>query len=357
MGLCLCMTILMFSGCMNVAYTPGVTTDGTDVNITFAFAVESNTTVSNADVVSIEVTNTFVLYSTDEEELEYDSSNPPSNYQVNEILNFYGESGEELAVINDSDYVFSETASLSSVPISPADVYDEFSEDGALTSNDYTVSLSDIEPDVVYYYRVGGNTTEQESGDNVPDYITYYSAHGRFIVRSINASCTGNGQITPAGESYVLDGEDMTYAITPDAGGSILDVIVDGQSVGVVESYTFEDVTEGHTIEVQFSEENLKGDLNGDGQVNMLDVVYLWKVILRKVHVGDVMEFDLNGDGRVNYKDVLWFAEFLEENYPQSRGEGVLRRQRRWCDQLLGLHYDTARLHQLVLQRGVGLKD
>lgn len=69
---------------------------------------------------------------------------------------------------------------------------------------------------------------------------------------TVEASKTGNGTISPSGAQDVVEGEDVTFTITPDANNSISDVVVDGQSVGIKTSYTFEDVTEGHTIQAKF---------------------------------------------------------------------------------------------------------
>jgi hypothetical protein len=43
--------------------------------------------------------------------------------------------------------------------------------------------------------------------------------------------------------------------ITPDTGYVIEDVLVDGDSVGAVDKYTFENVREKHTIEAVFAEQ------------------------------------------------------------------------------------------------------
>ena len=42
------------------------------------------------------------------------------------------------------------------------------------------------------------------------------------------------------------------FTITPDTGYHILDVLVDGGSVGAVDTYTFNNVTENHTIHATF---------------------------------------------------------------------------------------------------------
>jgi hypothetical protein len=44
------------------------------------------------------------------------------------------------------------------------------------------------------------------------------------------------------------------FTITPSNGNSILDVLVDGASVGAVSGYTFNGVTANHTISVKFSQ-------------------------------------------------------------------------------------------------------
>ena len=70
---------------------------------------------------------------------------------------------------------------------------------------------------------------------------------------TITASVTGEGTIMPAGETTVACGASQYYSFTPGNGYYIEDVLVDGASVGVVTSYTFDDVTADHTIEVIFA--------------------------------------------------------------------------------------------------------
>ena len=55
----------------------------------------------------------------------------------------------------------------------------------------------------------------------------------------------------------------MTYSITPFSGYHISDVTVDGQSVGAVDSYTFDNVTDNHTIAVTFARDS--GGNSGGG--------------------------------------------------------------------------------------------
>lgn len=54
-------------------------------------------------------------------------------------------------------------------------------------------------------------------------------------------------------EVTVEEGASHTFKFVPDENYAVKDVIVDGNSIGAVDSYTFDDVTaNGHTIEVQF---------------------------------------------------------------------------------------------------------
>ncbi|NNV54943.1 autotransporter outer membrane beta-barrel domain-containing protein, partial [Limnovirga soli] len=69
---------------------------------------------------------------------------------------------------------------------------------------------------------------------------------------SITASAGANGSISPAGATSVNYGGSQAYTITPDAGYHIADVLVDGASVGAVSDYTFNNVTEAHSIAASF---------------------------------------------------------------------------------------------------------
>ena len=73
---------------------------------------------------------------------------------------------------------------------------------------------------------------------------------------TITATAGAGGSISPSYSVGVREGRDKTFTITPDGGYYIFDVLVDGQSVGAVSSYTFENVEAQHTIEVVFAKGN-----------------------------------------------------------------------------------------------------
>jgi len=70
----------------------------------------------------------------------------------------------------------------------------------------------------------------------------------------ITATASDGGTITPEGVTKVRYGISKRYTITPDEGYMIEDVIVDGISVGAVEVYNFDNVSEAHTITAIFAE-------------------------------------------------------------------------------------------------------
>lgn len=72
----------------------------------------------------------------------------------------------------------------------------------------------------------------------------------------INATSTGNGKITPNGEIIADYGSDQSFSFIADAGSRIMDVIIDGRSIGVLNKYTFRNVKANHTIHVVFGSDS-----------------------------------------------------------------------------------------------------
>ena len=72
---------------------------------------------------------------------------------------------------------------------------------------------------------------------------------GYYIIR---ATAGAGGSITPSGDVSVQAGANQTFTITPNRGYAVSDVKIDGRSIGAVRSYTFENISASHTIEVQF---------------------------------------------------------------------------------------------------------
>lgn len=90
----------------------------------------------------------------------------------------------------------------------------------------------------------GGGGGGGGSGGSYTPPITYYS---------ITASSGTGGSISPSGSTSVASGGSKTYTITANTGYKIADVKVDGSSIGAPSTYTFSNVTSGHTISATFA--------------------------------------------------------------------------------------------------------
>jgi len=69
---------------------------------------------------------------------------------------------------------------------------------------------------------------------------------------TITATAGEGGRITSAGAKSVIAGGKLTYAIITYEGYEIENVIVDGEDMGAIASYTFKNIRENHTISVTF---------------------------------------------------------------------------------------------------------
>ena len=70
----------------------------------------------------------------------------------------------------------------------------------------------------------------------------------------ITAAAGANGSISPSGSVEVKEGADQTFTITADEGYEIENLKVDGSDVSAASSYTFNNVTEAHSIEATFKQ-------------------------------------------------------------------------------------------------------
>ncbi len=80
------------------------------------------------------------------------------------------------------------------------------------------------------------------------------------FVYFINASADSNGNITPKGQVSANAGGNTSFAITPNTGFQVADVLVDGVSIGAVSSYTFANIQNGHSIRVLFKAVSIGGN-------------------------------------------------------------------------------------------------
>ena len=102
-------------------------------------------------------------------------------------------------------------------------------------------------------------------------------------VYTITATTDGNGSITPSGAVSVAYGGSSNFIINAASGYYVSDVLVDGVSVGAVASYSFQNVTGNHAIQVRNAvpDGHLSG---GGGDVSIADAL-----IALQIAIGDIV--------------------------------------------------------------------
>ena len=129
---------------------------------------------------------------------------------------------------------------------SPSDT--DFAPIDAATSNGYIFSTNASTAPGAWSYalRVTDGTEASETSNTV----TITVNPGQFV---ITASADPNGTISPNGSVYLNNGTDQVFTITPYTGYHVVDVLVDGISVGPITLYKFTAVTANHTITASFA--------------------------------------------------------------------------------------------------------
>jgi hypothetical protein len=92
--------------------------------------------------------------------------------------------------------------------------------------------------------------------------VAFFSAIGTNDY-TITASAGTGGIISPSGTTTVSQGSNITYTITADPCYAVADVVVNGNSIGAVTSYTFNNVNANQTIDVSFAYMPAPGPFTG----------------------------------------------------------------------------------------------
>ena len=86
---------------------------------------------------------------------------------------------------------------------------------------------------------------------------------------SITVQNTENGTILPANLVWVTEGNNQTFTITPSEGYEIASVTIDGNSVGIINTYTFYKVDQNHTIAATFRKKPvINSQWTGNGKID-----------------------------------------------------------------------------------------
>jgi hypothetical protein len=100
-----------------------------------------------------------------------------------------------------------------------------------------------------------------DTGNN----LTFANQETKAVVYTITASSGANGTITPSGAVSVNSGSSQTFIIMPNYGYHVSSITVDGNSVAISSTYTFNNVTAGHTISATFDPTIIGGEYTATG--------------------------------------------------------------------------------------------
>ena len=127
-----------------------------------------------------------------------------------------------------------------------------------------------------------------------------------------------NGSIYPEGITEVNYGEDITYTITPDEGYKISHVLVNGDDMGAINTYTFAAIEADGSIEVLFSlippVEITNPTLDGISIYSHTNVVYI--VNEKQLPISDVTIFDM-------YGRAVWQGKVVENKITLDVANGI----------------------------------
>ncbi|MGD9053204.1 MAG: CAP domain-containing protein [Desulfobacterales bacterium] len=88
---------------------------------------------------------------------------------------------------------------------------------------------------------------------------------------TITATAGTGGSIAPQGNVEVDQGSDITFTITPDAGYSVTEVLVDGETKAIATTYTFSNVSSNHTLAVNFALNQLPPTANAGPDQDVIE--------------------------------------------------------------------------------------
>ena len=146
---------------------------------------------------------------------------------------------------------------------------------GAMAVNCGTDQTFTIAPDACYQIAdvlVDGSSVGAVTSYTFTNVSATHTIAASFVplTYTITATAGSGGSINPPGAVVVACGTDQTFTITPDACQQVVDVLVDGSSVGAVTSYTFTNVTANHTIAASFvtSSSTILASAGAGGTIN-----------------------------------------------------------------------------------------
>ena len=103
-------------------------------------------------------------------------------------------------------------------------------------------------------FMVNGNTYEPQDNYIYNDIIDDAEIKVFFVLKTYNLKVviTGSGVTNPGSNLVREHGQSVTYTFTPSTGYEIQKVMIDGEDMGVITGYSFENITSDHIINITF---------------------------------------------------------------------------------------------------------
>jgi hypothetical protein len=170
--------------------------------------------------------------------------------------------------------------------------------------------------------RVDGSSVGAAAQYTFTDVRAEHSIEAFFGINqyTIAASSGANGSISPAGVLTVDYGAKPVYKIAANPGYHILDVQVDGESAGAVDTFTFNEVAANHSIEAAFAPGIYSLELPRTGQIARF--AHNDDGFTRAGAVWPVPRFTVNPDTTItdNLTALQWIGDASTPDIPMCAG-------------------------------------
>jgi hypothetical protein len=146
--------------------------------------------------------------------------------------------------------------------------------------------------------------------DPVQSDIANIDFTGERVFYIISASSGENGIIVPEGPVFVDPDMDQTFTFIPDPGYAVDYIVIDGDTVGREKFYEFSDVSDDHTIHVEFRR---VGDILSDGRVDIADLTAFIDHILGNLVLsgGAFVSADIDTNDVLDIRDAILLRDAL----------------------------------------------
>jgi len=194
----------------------------------------------------------------------------------------YDRAGNESGYSNEEKYDSPATGSFYSINAT-CSLNGSIAPSGVSVVSPGTAMEFQISPDPGFYVEdvtVDGVSVGPVSSYSFTNIDADHAIHARFAsipTMTIISTSAPNGTISPSGEVEATRGSNKTYTMSPNPGHHIVDILVDGVSVGVVGTYTFENITNPHSIHAVFGIDtfSVTSSFEGTGSISPSGTVAL----------------------------------------------------------------------------------